>query len=107
MVNRTVILVIYFLTKTSKSCYSQLGISYLLQRSFQTHITADTYHTGKELSIIITGHSSRAVELEPAVFASPHTQQTRVHLPRSEHIGKVTVPANNHQSLPHQAKSNY
>lgn len=38
------------------------------------------YHAGKELSIIITGHPSRAVELEPAILAGPHTQQARVDL---------------------------
>lgn len=38
------------------------------------------YHAGKELSIIITGHPSRAVELEPAILAGTHTQQARVDL---------------------------
>lgn len=39
-----------------------------------------TYHAGKQLPIIVAGHPSGAVELKPAVFAGPHTQQARVHL---------------------------
>jgi hypothetical protein len=39
------------------------------------------YHAGEQLPVIITGHPSRAVELEPAIFAGPHTQQARVDLP--------------------------
>lgn len=65
---------------------------------------ADTYHTGKQLPVVITRHPSGAVELEPAVFASPHAQQAGVDLPKSGEIGKVTAPANNHQRLPHRAE---
>lgn len=39
-----------------------------------------TYHAGEELPVIVAGHPSGAVELEPAVFAGPHAQQARVHL---------------------------
>lgn len=45
------------------------------------------YHAGKQLPIIITGHPSGAVELEPAILACPHTQQARVDLwAEDEHI---------------------
>lgn len=40
------------------------------------------YHAGKQLAVVVTGHPSGAVELEPAVFARPHAQQARVHLRR-------------------------
>lgn len=39
-----------------------------------------TYHAGKQLPVIITGHPSRAVELEPAILACPHAQLTGVDL---------------------------
>lgn len=39
-----------------------------------------TYHAGEQLPIVVAGHPSRAVELEPAVLAGPHAQQARVHL---------------------------
>lgn len=39
-----------------------------------------TYHAGKQFPIIVTGHPSGAVELEPAILARPHAQQARVDL---------------------------
>lgn len=38
------------------------------------------YHAGKQLPVIVAGHPSGAVELEPAILAGPHTQQARVDL---------------------------
>lgn len=44
-----------------------------------------TYHAGEQLPVIIAGHPSGAVELKPAILASPHAQQARVDL----HGGKA------------------
>lgn len=70
------------------------------------HVCSYTHHTGKELSVVITGHASWTVELEPAIFPWTHAEQAGVDL-ESTHTGwlsflrlKAEINLNTHTHTP-------